>query len=98
MVPFSCHDPAPIRTLLAAAGFVGIEATQVDKIGTSPSAADAAIGLIEGNPIAAAIAERRAAALPEVERAVAARIAAEIGDHPVRAPLRAVVFSAWRPS
>jgi hypothetical protein len=53
--------------------------------------------LIEGNPIAAAIVDRRADALPEIERAVAARIAAEVGDHPVRAPLRAVVFSARRP-
>jgi hypothetical protein len=55
------------------------------------------IGLVEGNPILDAIIARRADALPEIERAVAARIAAEVGDHPVRAPLRAVVFSARRP-
>jgi ubiquinone/menaquinone biosynthesis C-methylase UbiE len=96
-VPFNCHEPGPIQAWLVAAGFADIAWTVLDKTGTSPSAADAAIGLIEGNPIAAAIVDRRADALPEVERAVAARIAAEVGDHPVRAPLRAVVFSARRP-
>lgn len=58
---------------------------------------DAAIGLIEGNPIGLGIVERRADAVPEIERAVAARIAVQVGDHPVRAPLSAVVFSARRP-
>jgi hypothetical protein len=96
-VPFNCHEPGPIQAWLVAAGFADIAWTVLDKTGTSPSAADAAIGLIEGNPIAAAIVDRRADALPEIERAVAARIAAEVGDHPVRAPLRAVVFSARRP-
>jgi ubiquinone/menaquinone biosynthesis C-methylase UbiE len=96
-VPFSCHQPEPIRTLLLDGGFTDVEWASVDKTGTCPSAADAAIGLIEGNPILDAIIARRADAVPEIERAVAARIAAEVGDHPVRAPLRAVVFSARRP-
>jgi SAM-dependent methyltransferase len=96
-VPFSCRDPAPICGWLTAAGFVGVTWTVLGKTGTSPSAADAAIGLIEGNPIGLAIAERRADAAPEIERAVAARIAVEVGDRPVRAPLSAVVFSARRP-
>src|SRR5262249_38727840 len=60
-------------------------------------AAEAAIGLIEGNPIAAAIVQRRADALEEVKQATAAAVAAELGDPPVRIPLHAVVFSARRP-
>jgi SAM-dependent methyltransferase len=96
-IPFSCHDPAPICGWLADAGFSEIAWAALSKTGTSPSAAEAAIGLIEGNPIGLAIVERRADAVPEIERAVAARIAAELGDLPVRAPLRAVVFSARRP-
>jgi ubiquinone/menaquinone biosynthesis C-methylase UbiE len=69
----------------------------LEKTGTSPSAADAATGLIDGNPIGGQIMERRPEALGEVKRAVAARIAAELGDSPVRAPLRALVFTARRP-
>jgi SAM-dependent methyltransferase len=96
-VPFGCRDPAPIGGWLAQVGFVDVMWTTLARTGTSPSAAEAAIGLIEGNPIGGEIVERRADAVPELERAVAARIAAEIGDRPVRAPLSAVVFSARRP-
>jgi ubiquinone/menaquinone biosynthesis C-methylase UbiE len=96
-IPFSYHDPAPICGSLADAGFTDVTWATVDKTGASPSAAEAAIGLIEGNPIGPAIVARRADAVPEIERAVAARIAAELGDRPVRAPLRAVVFAARRP-
>jgi len=96
-VPYSLHDPAPVRQWLEGAGFTRIEVTHVATQGSSPSAAEAAIGLIEGNPISAAIVERRADALEEVKQSVAAAVAAELGDPPVRIPLHAVVFSARRP-
>jgi hypothetical protein len=41
--------------------------------------------------------ERRPEALGDIKQAVAAAIAAELGDHPVTFPLRALVFSARRP-
>ena len=96
-VPFSLHDPDPIRAFLERAGFGQVAWTHVEKTGTSPSASDAAIGLIEGNPILGAIMERRPEALGEIKQAVAAAIAAELGDRPVRCPLRALVFTARRP-
>jgi SAM-dependent methyltransferase len=96
-VPFSLHDPVPTLAFLRQAGFGEIAWTPLEKAGSSPSAADAATGLIEGNPILGAIMERRPEALGEIKRAVAARIAAELGDHPVRFPLRAIAFSARRP-
>jgi ubiquinone/menaquinone biosynthesis C-methylase UbiE len=70
-VPFSLHDTTQVSAWLTAAGFENVAPIPVAQVGTSPSAADAAIGLIEGNPIAAAIAERRPAAVPEVKAAVA---------------------------
>jgi len=96
-VPFGFHDPEAIRKLLGEAGFGRIEWAYVDKAGTSPAAADAATGLIEGNPILGAIMERRPEALPEIKKAVAARVAAQLGDRPVRFGMRALVFSARRP-
>jgi ubiquinone/menaquinone biosynthesis C-methylase UbiE len=96
-VPYGFHEPEPIRALLTEAGFEGVQWAHVDQTGTSPSAEDAATGLLEGNPIRDAIVARRAEALPEIKRALAARIAAELGDRPVRVPLRALVFSARRP-
>jgi ubiquinone/menaquinone biosynthesis C-methylase UbiE len=95
-VPFSLHDPEPVRTLLGQAGFGQVTWTHLEKTGSSPSAAEAATGVIEGNPILGAIMDRRAEALDEIKQAVAARIAAELGDHPVRIPLRALVFTARR--
>jgi ubiquinone/menaquinone biosynthesis C-methylase UbiE len=95
-VPFSLHDPVPLRTMLAEEGFERIEVTYVEKTGTSASAADAATGLIEGNPILDAIMARRPEALGDIKRATAAAIAAELGDPPARIPLHAIVLSARR--
>ena len=96
-VPFNLHDTAVVRSLLGAAGFTDVASETVDKVGTSPSAADAATGLVEGNPVIGAIMERRPEALPDIKAAVARNVAAELGDHPVRTPLRAHVFTARRP-
>jgi ubiquinone/menaquinone biosynthesis C-methylase UbiE len=95
--PFSLYEPAVVRGLLDAAGFVDVECVTVQKVGRSPSAVEAAIGLVEGNPVYVTIMERRPEALPDIEAAVARKVAAELGDHPVRCPLSAHVFSARRP-
>ena len=96
-VPTGLADPSLVRPLLDAAGFVDVTCTPVDTRGESPSAADAAIGLIEGNPIAAAIVERRADALEEVKAALTTRLAERLGNRPLRSPLRAFVWTARRP-
>jgi hypothetical protein len=70
----------------------------VAKEGTSPSAEEAAIGLIDGNPVVGEIVQRRPDALGEIRAAVAARLARELGVRPVRGPLRAVVATARRPA
>ena len=97
-IPFSLHDPAVVRRLLDGAGFVDVQWERLDRTGVSPSTADAAMGLVEGNPIYLAIMERRPAALAEIKAAVARNIAAALGDHPLRCPLRAIFFSARRPA
>jgi hypothetical protein len=82
---------------LAATGFADIRSERVEKRGTSPSVAEAAIGLIEGNPIHLAIMERRASALGEIEAALAENLAAALGDRPLRCPLRTIFIGARRP-
>lgn len=96
-VPFSLPDPEPILNMLTEAGFGQIEVTRLAKQGSSPSAAEAAIGLVEGSPVFGAITERRPDAVDEIKRATAAAVAAELGDRPVRVPLNAIVFEARRP-
>jgi ubiquinone/menaquinone biosynthesis C-methylase UbiE len=95
-VPFSLQDAAAMRRLLDSAGFTDIRGRSVATVGESPSAEDAARGLVEGNPVFGSIMERRPDALPEIKAAVARNVAAELGDHPVRCHLRAHVFSARR--
>jgi hypothetical protein len=96
-VPFSLHDAEALRRLLEARGFVEIRLESVEAMGESPTAEDAARGLVEGNPVIGTIMERRPEALADIEAAVARSIAAELGDRPVRGPLRAHVFTAVRP-
>jgi len=95
--PFSLHDTAAVRSLLGAAGFVDVQSVTVEKVGESPSAVEAAIGLVEGNPVYGTIMERRPEALSDIKAAVVRNIVAALGDRPVRCPLSAHVFSARRP-
>lgn len=97
-VPFGYHDTRVIESLLRDAGFEDVRCERVAKEGTSPSAEEAAIGLIDGNPVVGEIVQRRPDALGEIRAAVAARLARELGDRPVRGPLRAVVATARRPA
>jgi len=92
--PFSLHDTAVVRGLLDAAGFVDVEGVTVEKVGQIASAADAAIGLIDGNPVFGAT--MKPGTLADIKGLVAKNIAAELGDHPVRSPLSAHVFTGVR--
>ena len=97
-VPFSYHDTAVIESLLREAGFEAVACERVVKEGKSTSAADAAVGLIDGNPVYGEIMQRRPEALADIKAAVAARLARELGDQPLRAPLRAIVATGRRPA
>ncbi|HEU4403432.1 MAG TPA: class I SAM-dependent methyltransferase [Candidatus Polarisedimenticolia bacterium] len=93
-VPFSLHDRQALLGLLAANGFPGARLEEVALEGESPSAADLARGLVEGNPVGAAVRERGGVPVETVIGAVARNVAKEFGDRPVRLPLKAVVASA----
>lgn len=96
-VPFGYHNIGVIEGFLTRAGFREIRHDSVEKTGTSPTAADAAIGLIEGSPVMAEITNRRPEALPEIKAALARNLAERLGDRPLRCRGRAIVFSARRP-
>ncbi len=96
IVPCSLGDRAPILAWLDHAGFASITVETVAGLAPPLAAGDAVRGLIDGNPICLEILERRADALPAIKAALAARLAAELGD-PIRGPLRAHVFCAHKP-
>jgi ubiquinone/menaquinone biosynthesis C-methylase UbiE len=95
-IPFTLHDPATLRSLLDGAGFREIKLEVVPMPCVSPSAREMARGLIHGNPVIAAINERDASKVPEVEAALAKEIAERFGSAPVRARMQAIVCSAVR--
>jgi ubiquinone/menaquinone biosynthesis C-methylase UbiE len=95
-IPFSFHDQETIRSLLSTVGFREIQISLVPLPSMSPSADDAARGLIHGNPVITAIRERDEARIPEIEAAVAAAVSAQCGDKPVRGRMQALICSALR--
>lgn len=94
-VPFSFYDPGSIRGLLQKAGFNAIESSLVTLPCRSPSAAEFAIGLIRGNPVATAIQER-GVKIDDVIAAVKQKITAHYGAAPVESTMQALVWRALR--
>jgi len=95
-VPFSLSQPDQIETLLVAAGFKNVKAEAVEKQGVSPSAHEAAIGIVEGNPIYGHIVAKDPKLVDKIRSAVEQKIAEHYGDRPLKSPLRAWVFQAVR--
>ena len=95
-VPFGYHDQDEIKGMLKEAGFQEIKMEVVAKVGAAIRAEDAATGLVHGNPVAVAIAERDPSLLSVITKAVARAIADLFGETDIRAPMRAVVVQAWK--
>jgi len=95
-VPFGLHEQELIMNLLEAAGFKDSQISVLAKTGTSPSAADAAKGLVEGNPVIVEINQRATVDVQTIEAAVAAAVASRCGDRPLVGKLQALVCTARR--
>jgi len=95
-VPFGFHDPDAIRAQLRDAGFERIEVEGVAHTARAPAAEHAAIGLVRGNPVVAAI-QQRGGDPEHVVRAVASALRAQLGAGPLEAPMRALAIAARRP-
>jgi ubiquinone/menaquinone biosynthesis C-methylase UbiE len=94
--PHGSHDVKELRRLADAAGFGEIEITTLPIEGVSPSAKDAAEGLVRGTPLANAIAERAPKKFDEIVRRTADCLAAEYGSSPLRIPMQAHVLTATK--
>ncbi len=92
-LPFGFYEADRIRALLQRAGFKSIEPSLVTLPCRSSSAADLAIGLVRGNPVATAI-EERGVDVEDVIRAVSEKIAERYGAAPVESTMQALVWRA----
>lgn len=93
-IPFGYHDQDEIKRVLEEAGFRDIRIDVVEKVSGASGAEDAATGLVQGNPVSVAIAERDPALLPVITNAIADVLKKRFGDTEVRAPMRAIVVQA----
>jgi ubiquinone/menaquinone biosynthesis C-methylase UbiE len=93
-VPFGYHDQDEIKRMLESAGFREVQIDVVAKMAEASRAQDVATGLVQGNPVAVAIAGRNASLLPIITGAVADAITRRFGEENIRAPMRAIVVRA----
>jgi SAM-dependent methyltransferase len=94
LTPFGFADESVIRSLLASAGFRGIEVERLRKDAASPTARAFADGLVRGNPVLLMIAERGIADPDQVVAALEQALVKEGGDRPFRSTMQALVVTA----
>jgi hypothetical protein len=93
-LPFSMCDVNALRALAADAGFRNVKIETLSLEGRSPSASDAAIGLVGGNPVINAIRERAPELVSTVEKRTRERLAERFGAAQIEVPLRAHLLTA----
>jgi SAM-dependent methyltransferase len=93
-IPYGYADRDRIAADLRAGGFSTTDIETVDVEAVAGSAADVAIGFVQGTPMVNEIRERGVVTPEAVTEAVAAAIAREFSAGPVRAPMRAHVIRA----
>jgi SAM-dependent methyltransferase len=93
-VPYSM-PVTKASAILTAAGFEEVNCESVQLSNDPISASEAAIGLMEGNPILARIMERDESVLPRIVDAVAQGLEAQFGS-PMRANMSATILSATK--
>lgn len=93
-IPFSMYDEKELARLTKAAGFTNVNVSLVKKTGVSPSAADLARGMVEGNPVYLAICEKGPSLIEPIIAHVTKILIEKFGDHPLQSPLQAWVTEA----
>jgi ubiquinone/menaquinone biosynthesis C-methylase UbiE len=92
----SMSDEVVIRPLLQDAGFSKLTIEKVKLFSVSPSAKEAAYGLVEGGPFYKEIKKRNPAWIDEIKIKVEKELAEKFGAAPMIAPISAVISQAWK--
>ena len=83
-VPFSFSDPDALRAMVRAGGFPEPRIETVRLELQSPSAHEAALGLVRGNPLIAAIEERKTVPADAVIAELTDALGSRFGDNPMK--------------
>ena len=93
-VPWSYADRRQMESDLRAGGFRHISIQTMDFIGRAPSSDYAAMGIVQGTPMAHAIEERGAISVDAFTAVISAALTRELGDGPLAIPMRAWIVRA----
>ena len=93
--PFGFHDVKMLQALLTDAGFQNVTVRPVDLPCVSPSASDAAKGLVGGTPLTIQITERNGDQ-EAITAAVADAVRTRFGNDPARSRMRALICAGTR--
>ena len=91
--PWGYADPEAMAADARRGGFADVRVDKVDIDGKAPSAEAAAIGLTQGTPMSAQLAERDPNAIRDVTARMASAFAREFGAAPLTVPMRAYVVT-----
>ena len=94
--PFGWSDVEQMRGFVEAGGFRDVKVTPVEVDCVSPSAMDAAKGLVQGTPVVVAVKERDPALVSKLTDDVAQALGREFGENPCRGRMRALLWEATR--
>jgi len=92
--PYGHGDPAVTKRELRAAGFIQVDVETVEMPSRAATAYDPAIGFCQGSPLRLEIESRDPARLAAITESAARAVAAQYGDGPIEATMRAFVFDA----
>ncbi|MBS1668338.1 MAG: methyltransferase domain-containing protein [Bacteroidetes bacterium] len=93
-IPFSLFDTKELDALVRSAGFSDIKIELLKKEAVSPSAKDAAIGMVEGNPMQRFILEKNPSLFDTIRNDVEKQIGSQFGDRPLKASMQAWIVEA----
>lgn len=94
--PFALADQPAVEDILKKTGFGDIRGRAVTNTGEIESAKKAAFGCIYGLPISLFIEKEKPGVLQTILRTWEEKLKAELGDHPLRAPQKALVVEATK--
>ncbi|MEI4486561.1 methyltransferase domain-containing protein [Frigidibacter sp. MR17.14] len=95
--PFGYSDPEQIAEDLRDAGFETVAIERLDLTSEAETADDFAFAQCHGSPLKLEIEARPGPTLDEVRAAIAAELAARLGEHPIRGRMSALVAEAVAP-
>ncbi|WP_158989962.1 class I SAM-dependent methyltransferase [Mucilaginibacter sp. L196] len=92
--PFALGDKEVVFGMLKTTGFSKTNATSMECIGETDSAANVAYGFIHGLPIGSFVQKRGAELMPEIIKSLEENYRSELGEHPLKASQKGLIFEA----